>query len=162
MGSHGHCVLDWRGVDGRALVLNKSNDMGRLREQSWDGSGLLFSRLLVAGAAADHDRGRGGITSSIDDVLAWRSSQRRGKSGENTVVAFARAGKLTRHPDCSQAKGMEKEEDGPGAEEAWTPCRGSALTRQRVLVPEDFLETAERRHEAGTPGDHPLSRHQMN
>lgn len=114
MGSHGHCVLDWRGVDGRALVLNKSNDMRRLREQSWDGSGFSSRGCFVAGAAADHDRGRGGITSSIDDVLAWRSSQGRGKSGENTVVAFARAGKLTRHPDCSQAKGMEKEEGGPG------------------------------------------------
>lgn len=49
------------GVDGRALVLNKSNGMRRLRGQSWDG-GSGFScraRLLVAGAPADHDRGRG-------------------------------------------------------------------------------------------------------
>lgn len=106
------CV-GWCGVDGRALVLNKSNDMRRLRGQSWGGSGFSFSSLLVAGAE-DHDRGRGGITSSIDDVLAWRSSQGRGKSGENTVVAFARAGKLTRHPDCSQAKGH-----GKGGRGAW-------------------------------------------
>lgn len=47
MGSHGHCVLDWRGVDGRASVLNKSNDMRRLREQSWDGSGFSSRGCLL-------------------------------------------------------------------------------------------------------------------
>jgi len=143
------------------VCLKKSNDMRRLRGQTGTAASLVEA---AAGAAYQ-------FTSSINDVLSWRSSQGRGKSGENTVVAFARAGKLTRHPDCSQAKGMEstaKEEgglafcEGLDAEEAWTPCRWSALTRQRVLVPEDFLETAERRHEAGTPGDHPFSRHQMN
>lgn len=103
------------GVDGRALVLNKSNDMRRLRGQSWDGGSGFSCRarlLCCRGSSRSRSRPRpgGGITSSFDDVLAWRSSQGRGKSGENTVVAFARAGKLTRHPDCSEAKGMERRE----------------------------------------------------